>query len=291
MTIAIGFNFDEGVLLCADTQFTGGSVKIFDSKMFRGSILDLRDELMEIAVAMSGTDGYMQLAIEKCYSALADYAIGDDGKPSGHIDRFGIRDAISEALIEFYKKHIFEHKLYGYQDGPHVELLFAIRLKEERAVLYWTNETTVNICDDAFKCVGSGAAIAAHTIKPLYRNPDTDDMPLSDTILLATHALKVTKDSDPYCGGDSEFAVIYDSGEMEGVARYDISQMEEYSSIFSDMTRKLFYAGADLSMSDDELYELMLDYSMHTTAIREQQAEDLKKRKKLEQKLSKGARK
>ena len=259
MTIAAGFQFNGGILICADRQYSGSSIKFFDTKIIHSSVsvVDSDDvvEPMQTVIAMSGTDGYMQTVADKIEMALADACTN---AKNGCVNEV---EAIEDALVEAYKKHIYPHPHYGYTTGPAVELLIGVWTKGSNARIFRTAETSVNeltFCDPCV-FVGSGSDVARYAIRPLMElgrnlhNVLTRD----ECILIATHALRVAKQNDVYCGGDSEFAVLYDSGEIGGVAQGKIETLESYSETFDVILRRLFFSIADVdSRFSPEVFNL-----------------------------------
>jgi 20S proteasome alpha/beta subunit len=249
MTIAAGVQFNGGVLLCADTQYSSQSIKFFDTKILRTSGHDSRMDdpelhLWSAAIAFSGTDGYMQMAVDQIDNALADFGFGpEEGSTVNNL-----REKISDVLVEFHKKHIYGHPHYGYMGGPSVSCLIGVYAHGGGIMLYSSNETAIKEISFVEPCafIGSGREIAEYAIKPLIR-PSAKEVGLSleEAILLATHALRVAKKFDPNCGGYSEFAVIYDDGRGSSVETREILNAEDYSHAFDRVLQNLFYAAAD----------------------------------------------
>lgn len=246
MTIAAGIQFNGGVLLCADTQFSSPSIKFFDSKIMHYEAYDEDDRQVNTVVAMSGTDGYMQMIVRKVEDAVSSAYTAEAEEWDSVIPK----DVIESALIEAYNKHVYPHPRYGYVGGPNAELLIGMWQDSENAKLYRTYETSVNEVSYYNPCVfvGSGSDVARYAIAPLidpgkFRN---EGISLDEAVLLATHALRVAKQNDIYCGGRSEFAVLYDDGSTGGVANYAINATEKYSETFEMILRRLFYSLADL---------------------------------------------
>src|SRR5438105_14228253 len=64
MTIAAGFCYDDGLLLCADSMHTS------DLKLHRPKIFMTRYEDGLIAFALAGHEGYAKMAIQDCTDAI-----------------------------------------------------------------------------------------------------------------------------------------------------------------------------------------------------------------------------
>lgn len=117
MTIAAGFQFNRGVLLCADTQYTGGSIKFFQSKLYQSSGTNGSGmERVDAVVAASGSDGYMQAVVSQCEeTTIWNFAFreGDEGNAGDKL-----REKLEDTLCAYYEKHIYKHPHYGYTGGP-----------------------------------------------------------------------------------------------------------------------------------------------------------------------------
>lgn len=281
MTIAAGFRFDRGILVCADTQFSGQAVKFNESKLSLG--IAIRPEIDEVSVrsiiAMSGTDGHMQSAVSKCERALAEI------KPK-HLSKAVIRDVLEDALVKFYEKHMYKHKFYQMEGGPHVSLIIGTWWKGGEPTIFWSQETTVNEIQD-FKCVGHGGEMARYVISPLLPHPYF--RPLKDVLLVAIHGLQQTKKADPYCGGESEFGVILSDGHWKMESGFDISQGEAFSKTFQEILSNLFFASADLDLSDEKVKEAMHLLELSVGNIRAEQKEHKERREGLLHMLTRGS--
>jgi 20S proteasome alpha/beta subunit len=251
MTIAAGFQFNGGVLICADRQYSGPSIKFFETKLSYLDTVepgsDRRKESLHTVIAMTGTDGYMQTVCEQVQDAIhRAYDNTDADQRSAIVER----EVIEQALAKAYKKHIYPHPHYGYTTGPVVELLIGIWKRGENATLYRTTETSANAVSffDPFVFLGSGSDVARYAISPLVSPSmySAAGLTLNECILLASHTLRVAKQNDIYCGGESEFAVLYDNGSTGGVAKSKIDAIEKYSETFEEILRRLFFAVADM---------------------------------------------
>jgi hypothetical protein len=284
MTIAAGLQFDQGVLICADSQFSSPSLKFFDTKLSHHTVSHLGGEnILYSILAMSGTDGYMQMAVTECQNALCELAT----RPPDDIHQDSIRAVLTKTMVDLHKTHLFKHPHYGYTGGPNISLIAAVWMKDWNATLYWTNETAVNEVPFADPCifVGSGSEIARYVTKPLL-NAD-EDLSLEQAILVATHALRTAKDADPNCGGRSEFAVLYDDGRYSGIESFDISTPESHSQTFEQILRDLFFVSGNID--DPSRKHILTIANAQLRRIRQEQKVDRGKRRKLEEALKRKA--
>ena len=251
VTIAAGFRFDRGVLVCADTQFSG-SLKHFDTKLNHHIASRLAGEdVMHTVLAMSGTHGYMQMVVADCQMALAGLAT----RPveDGEIHQDSVRTVLTDVMVNFHEKHVFKHPLYGYAGGPSVSLIAAIWMQDWNATLYWTSETAVNeVIGDPFVFAGSGSEVANYVTKPLIEPHSDKPLTLEQAVLVGAHALRTAKDTDPNCGGSSEFAALFDDGSCSHIHRFDIARAESHSRTFEAILRDLFYVSSNIDNPERE---------------------------------------
>ena len=276
MTIAAGFYYDKGILLCADTQFSAPSIKFYQPKLTSTISVGAKD--VHVGFAMSGTDGYMQTAVASCEKALCEV---DEVK---ELNEHFVREILENALVEVYSKHLYSHPRYGYPDGPSVDLIIGVLTSDSEPMLFSTQETTVSPVTDEFRCVGSGGLIAAQALRPLV-GPSASRS-LKKTLLLATHGLKVAKDSDLYCGGTSEFAVINGSGFERRVPGLNIEYLESYSQVFQGIMNDLFFAAVDIENEAECISKALRTVKSRSLEIWNEQRAAREKRERLLQMLS-----
>jgi hypothetical protein len=71
MTIAAGFCVKDGILLCADSMYTGGS-KVHQPKLFGYRLNSGTPEACSLAFALAGHENYGKMAIDDCVDELLD---------------------------------------------------------------------------------------------------------------------------------------------------------------------------------------------------------------------------
>ncbi len=253
MTIAAGFHFAHGILLCADTQHTVPSMmKLNASKIVRQDLTARGGG--QLVFALSGTVAYAHMAIDHCTRAILE-------KPPRERTGGGLRVALEEAIENFYQHHMYPHPRYGYNDGPMLQLLIAARSDiDSTLALYATSETAVTEVID-YECVGAGAFLSNYLIPTLFRH---SRMGLNDAGNIAIHVLRETKLYVDSCGGGSEFVVLDKDGKMSKVGHYDIAQGEALSEGFSTAVRRLLVVSADLETTTQKLRE---EFDMAFTII------------------------
>lgn len=119
VTIAVGFTYDGGLLLCADTKVSG-VIKENQSK------IDVRvsnNGYCKIAFAMSGIDlNFPKSAVEKCWEYVqteCDFATDSLESIAGAVER---------SFAQFYQDYIFPHP-DRQPNMPYLQFLVGIWLR------------------------------------------------------------------------------------------------------------------------------------------------------------------
>lgn len=240
MTIAAGFRFDSGILLCADTQYSAAH-KTEGTKIFPISYGAAR-----FIIALTGREAYARRAIEQIQRELQDVGIDE-------LTKDNLQDAIERALLVIFEANVFPHPHYGTADSPEFQLVIAMYSPIDGLFLIKTEEGVAFTIDDKV-CGGSGAYLGDYLNKRLYSAPNR---PLNDAVALATYVLYEVKGHDIHCGGTSEFAILWNSGEASSVQSAKIALNEDYAASFDEFSKKIFYDVADLEKTDDEILHAM----------------------------------
>lgn len=204
VTIGIGFAYDGGLLLCADTKVSGAAIKDNQSK------IDIRvsnNGYCKIAFAMSGVDlNFPKSALEKCWAHVqskCDFAV--DSLET-------VVQTVEESLAVFYQNHVFPHP-DRQPNSLYLEFLVGIWLRDQ-ARLYISHETLLQPVPQ-YECIGSAAYLANYLIRQyLKANPGRLDF--ADSELLATFAVGSAIEYDEACGGVAELLTIASDGTVKG---------------------------------------------------------------------------
>jgi 20S proteasome alpha/beta subunit len=265
VTIAAGFNFDKGILLCADTRHVGG-MTLHDSKIFPTEY----PSGAKSVIAFAGNVPFARMAIQESAARLARLK-----SPT----KSAMLDAIEIVLLRIHRRHIFKHPDRQWAGGPSFNLLFALWSPlESRASLYATDQTAINEIA-RYECIGSGDYLGHYIIRPRFQEPDNT---LRRTLLVAITALVRIKAYDPDCGGNSEFIVLHNGGALGNVQDFNISQEEEFSKTFHEAASLIYEElteAADLDGRAAERYtRRLLDVAIRE---RRQQKREQEARKEL----------
>jgi len=235
MTIAIGFAYDDGLVLCADTKI-GSNSKTNESKIehFVSS-----NGYCRIAFAMTGVDlSFPRAAIRNCWQSIQqiDFA-------TTHIEK--VRDAIDSHLAGFYKGHIYEHP--DRTPGQvFFQFLIGVWLRDQ-SHLYLSHETVTNSVDE-YECIGGGAYLAKYLIEQ-YRRANPGANGVRDAALIARHAVQEAIDYDEGCGGTPQLLIIQNDGtasnQLEGLGYPSNMFLDVFSDLKWKLIRDLAYMSAE----------------------------------------------
>src|SRR5712692_2914878 len=104
MTIAAGFNWDKGIVLCADTKHSGSykldATKIFTQRYNNGAAS---------AFVYAGNMRYCRMAIESFESSIASLTARQATLPM-------MRGLVEGALLKAHTEHIYRHPRFRTQE-------------------------------------------------------------------------------------------------------------------------------------------------------------------------------
>lgn len=235
MTIAAGFHFDLGILLCADTQYTG------NAKSNQTKITKIRHHAATLVTVLAGRQMYAARGLELIRRGVTSL-------PENQLSRGKLQDIIEQSLRELFDKHIYTHPDWGKENAPDFSFVIGLYSPIDGHCLLATEETICAELPDRV-CLGSGSYLGDY-LSRMYRGKDCT---LDDMVSLAIYILQQTKSYDSYCGGSSEFITLWDDGDTSQVNQYDVSIGESYSELFTKCVSNIFYAAADLNRSVDDL--------------------------------------
>jgi hypothetical protein len=200
MTIAAGFEFDGGIMLCADTKITA-DIKTNESKL----LWMIHKEKCVTVFAISATDfDLAKAAARQCEEAIGQIHFEN-------IDISGIRKSIESSLVKFYKTNIFPNPDFRAQ----MEFLVGVWFRGETR-LYVSKETVLNAVN-GYECIGDGASLSKYLIKQALEKPRYVGQyrpTLEEVGLVAGFALESTVQHIESTGGEIEYISLSDKAEQ-----------------------------------------------------------------------------
>ena len=239
VTIAAGFNFNDGILLCADTKHTG-SMALYKPKLFPSDYVIGGVSRAKSVFAIVGSDTYAKMAVTKCSEAISRL------KQWSLID---MATAIEKVLLQVHKNHVYPHPDRNMVGGPDFWLMVALWSSVDGLRSYKTTQTSI-VPFDVYDCAGSGEYLGHYLLKPIYRDRYVD---LERAVSIACTALQRIKAYDADCGGNSEFIKLTKSGELGNIARFDISTGEKFAEEFYEQAEILFARLSSLYLPAEEV--------------------------------------
>jgi 20S proteasome alpha/beta subunit len=271
MTVAAGFRCQDGVVLCADEEYTeGGLLKFTGSKMVVYEGLRAR-----VLLTFSGDKDFATMAMDKIVERLA----------RSSETATEIRSIVEGEIQQLHKKHIYRHP--GYKDGiaPEVSFLVGVWTEPQETDLWVTSRTTATRVP-TWHTIGVGHYLAAYLGKTLF----ADSLNVREAALLGSYLLSQAKEHVPGCGGTSNIVTLAKDGSIKREDSLNIFEGEAYFSEFTTLVRRLFYAFGDLDLPNDELnrtVQIMIEDAVALRARRIKYREIVKRDKELDEKLRK----
>ena len=239
MTIAAGYRFDTGILLCAVSQYTGAA-KTNETKIFA-----IRQYAATVVLVLTGRSTFGRRAFERIRDGIL--AIPED-----QLTRGKMQDAIEFALRDIFNNHIYTHPDWGRSNAPELSFVIGLYSPIDGDFLFSTDETICAEMPDHV-CMGSGSYLGDF-LSRMYKGRN---QLFREVVDLAIYILQQTKSYDAYCGGNSEFIVLWDDGDISEIQHLDVTLGETYSQAFMQCVSALFYSAANLEKSDDTVSQDM----------------------------------
>ena len=226
MTIAAGFVCSDGVVLGADTQVTGQTIKYSSDKVW---VLSAPDASHCIAMAGAGDSVLIR--------ALRDHLASHDqsGRPqlAEALSRLSaiagprqrpldqLVEGLQRSLQKFYETHIYTYPTWETTHYRQLQFLLAIQIDGE-AALFEHSAATLSWVDTC-ACIGSGSDIGHYIQATRF----TADMDMRDGRRVAAHLLQQVKTYSPDCGGESTILLVPHQGETTFVEPRHIFEDEQ----------------------------------------------------------------
>ena len=189
-----------------------------------------------------------------------------------------LRRSLEELLNQFHTQQIYPHPDRGKFGGPDFELLIAIWSEAEGIVFFSTSETTVSEVGK-FHVMGVGSDLAHFLLSGIYHH---EVMSVRDIANIGIHVLRETKQWVEYCGGESQFEILYEDGTIGGVRQKQIRDAETISQSFREAVRRLYLCAADLDMTEERMKDEMEIVMVLLQAAREERQRQARERDSVE---------
>jgi len=254
MTIAAGFVCRDGILLCADSQYTGGWEKTFREKVFArplGAVM--------LSFALAGDETFGRTVIDECCLSVSTI-------PRTEQTIWNVRKSIRRTLKQELKDCP--------ADIEKPQFLIAITTLNE-SILFSTREHAMPRVQD-YEFLGTGGYIGKHLMQP-FGPFWMRSIGLEEALLMGLNVLTAAKRTDLYCGGGSQFLAVrastrgFSGMEIGGPSSIQLpdSQMAQYEHLASAL---LMFMG-NLTMADEQFQQQLIGFCAEVTKLREQMRE------------------
>jgi hypothetical protein len=227
MTIAVGFCFEGGILLGADSQYETYTMRTYGAKM---GFFESGKSV--VAFALAGHSRFAWSAINKCQEKLG-----------GPIQKQHLASEIETILENEYRRNVLTHPAATTDPTIHYNCLIAICIPGKSISLYSTHETAMNPVAE-YECIGIGESLAQFLIGPSRTIKRFSD---EDALTLAAQVLDATKIHVPGCGGHSMVLVLRTDGTVDFMAAPAVEHLEKHLKSFDDEVRKLALSFGEFS--------------------------------------------
>lgn len=255
MTIAAGFAFNGGLILCADTLETvPGISKQWVPKLILNPVSlegrDTPDNLM-IAMAGAGDGAFIDKIVERGWNDTQN------------------AQSFSDAcvLLERSIKRTYKHYGQIFQIGmmPTAELVYGIKMQGQ-SKLFAARGPVVNEATFGRSSVGAGYYMANFLASKMHQAA----LPGAQVLLLAAYVIFQCKEYVDGCGGDTQIAVLSNAGQSK---RYDPWRTDFATKQLRDVDQTistLLLSAADFTMESTN-FKNDLDWVIERiTAIRKE---------------------
>lgn len=193
MTIAAGFRFMDGIMLCADMEQTGSITVSSESKIF----IQANDDCC-LVITGAGTTGYMRVFADD---------IGQRLRSSKRWEWEEVRGLIQERISWMRTQYVEPARQLGDENYGATMLIGYNNRHADGTALYKINEAgQPDIIQHNFDCFGYGEPICRYLLDCLYRMYDNESVDSMKDLAISTvyEASRMSR----YCGWPIQFAVL-----------------------------------------------------------------------------------
>jgi|GEM_PF-4698560 len=235
MTIAAGFKYSDGILLCADREITEGASKYAKSKIFGEQI----GPDVSLGFSFSCAMNYAVMTIQGITAIV---------KSSHLTSHAQIWLAIKDTIHDVYSDSIGRLPEYQ-QENFQFSLLIAVWA--ERHLKLFTTENTAITEEPQYHCIGIGKDLAKYLVTSID-SKKSNRMSLQNAEIVSLRILEHVKENVPGCGKEMDALIMGADGSLirknQSDYRYQLKLIDAYDS----MASLLFTFATDLDISDSE---------------------------------------
>jgi 20S proteasome alpha/beta subunit len=246
MTIAAGFVCNDGILLCADTEYSGGS------KVYKEKIFSRHFDGGTAVFVIAGHESHAKMVIRDCEYEFADASMKRSLKNVERIFR--------EALKPIYESYVTQAADPWTAD---FSVLMAVRLHGCVPALFVSTSESVDVVD-TFVCRGTGNYPGEYIISRAY------DPFISIRIasVIALQALSAAKKHSTGVGGPSQFIVLT-PGQISDVVSQDFDVAEEQIRLFENEVGQLLLTFGNGAVDESGFQKALVSFGHTLSGFRQ----------------------
>ena len=231
MTIAAGFRVQDGILLCSDSLYTGGT-RAYQQKLFGYLLNGNTPDMCTLAFALAGHENNGKMAIEECVDEVLDC-------PPEVRSLKKVKRALRKAVKSIYGEYV-DCRPEAEKEASRFELIIGAWLPRGGGLKLFKSSGPAVLGADNYHCTGVGAYLGDYLMRDMAAR-NVPSMRMEDAALLSIRALTATKRYDAYCGGPTQFLRISNEGQLSNAVPYNIQDSETYVTEFEDAARRLLF--------------------------------------------------
>jgi 20S proteasome alpha/beta subunit len=194
VTVAIGLMADDGLVIAADSEQTGGDfLKTPGAKVFASSVEPVDGgPVKAFAVTGSGDVGYLGSVTQSLTRAFQN----NNDAPEDVLEPI-----FADVVLGFYRKHVLPFGIYPANERPDVSLVFGTT-RDYGCSLWQSQRSAIRSVQD-YAAVGVGGMFATGLLARLWWRTDVRTM-----ALLAAYVICQAKECVPYCGKWTQLFIL-----------------------------------------------------------------------------------
>ncbi len=268
MTIAAGFFCVDGIVLAADSQYSGGVAKTSGQKIFP----ICQNARYSVTLAGAGHVGTTKRTVDH-FTILLNEKIGNRDTTIGEI-----RGVLEDALCAVHEKHVYPAPA-SVQSILDFWLLMAVWTPTQSG-LFRSDVTAVNQIHGA-DCIGIGSFLGNYLIDTFCEYSPL--MHVEDVKPIAAYIIKSAKDYVDGCGLNTFVHVLTDKGIAERVPQDEIKDAEDcYTSLFKSV-RQSMWGPLNVKVPAGDLASISDSFAAAINEFRESQTKRIRVREAREQ--------
>lgn len=234
VTIGIGFNCVNGIVLCSDTQITWQG----SHKAYRRKIYTHRGDAWTAAFSFAGLADVMESFDEKFDSAMSDI------RPPCTVEK--IQQGLEGVLLRM--------DVLDNEGVNRLHMVGGIAVPGDRWKLIGTDQKIVRKIDD-YGYVGCGDTSLLRFLGPMFC--ESSDYTVRQATMLGVYLIMKARTHVDGCGGDTEGIVIRPSGAIEEITPTAIYRAEQGMLKLEKYVKRTASALFDKRVSDEDFSKLL----------------------------------